>query len=91
MISFVQSTVRELDLALEDLVNWERFAIYLPRIKNADVQKIKRLSQSVDQQKSELYDLWLRKYPFASLEDVIDALEHIGENTLANAIGKRKG
>ena len=53
----------------------------------SDTQKILREHpNSVDDQKLALYDEWLRRYPSASWEHVIAALEVIGENTLASQI-----
>ena len=78
--------VKELDEALKDLVNWERFAIHLPGINFADTNVITRDFSRVGRQKLELFDLWLSRYPLASWTDVISALKEIGEDRIAGDI-----
>ena len=79
-------TVDQLDKKLKDLVNWERFALYLPEVKPPDVDKISKDVRGVDNQKTELYKLWLKKYKKASWKDVRSALKNIDENSLAEEI-----
>ena len=79
-------TVDQLDQKLKDLVSWERFAIHLPEVKPPDVDKIYKQVRSVDDQKTELYKLWLKKYKKASWSDVRSALKKIDENSLAEEI-----
>ena len=80
------SVAKELDEALTDLVNWKRFAIYLPGIDSADTNRITADFNSVAERKLGLFDLWLRKYPSASWTDVISALKRIGEDRIAREI-----
>ena len=47
-IVFYVSVVKELDDALTDLVNWDRFAIHLPGINSADTNKIAADFSGVD-------------------------------------------
>ena len=78
---------RELDGHLGGLVDWERFALHLPRISSADIAAIKRNNPSnISNQKISLYEKWLRLYPQASWDNVIDALEKADEHTLAEQI-----
>ena len=80
-------TVQELDQQLKDIVNWERFAIHLPKITQTDIEIIKRdNSNNTSGQKLALFDKWLRSYPNASWDAVVTALEVIDENTLAESI-----
>ena len=79
-------TVDQLDQKLKDLVRWERFALYLPEVTTSDIDKISKDVRGVDDQKTELYKLWLRKYKKASLSDVRSALRNIDENSLAEKI-----
>ena len=80
-------TVQELDQHLKDLVNWERLAIHLPQITQADVEIIKRDNpNNVITQKQVLFDKWLRVYSNASWESVVLALELIDENSLAKNV-----
>ena len=80
-------TIQELDQQLNDLVNWERLAIHLPKITQTDIEIIKRdNSNNRSGQKLALYDKWLRSYPNASWDAVVLALEVIDENTLAKNI-----
>ena len=79
-------TVDQLDQKLKDLVRWERFAIHLPEVTTSDTEKISKEFRSVDDQKMELYKLWLRKYKKASWSDVRSALKKIDENSLAEEI-----
>ena len=83
---FYVSVVKELDEALTDLVNWDRFAIHLPGINSTDFDKIAADFCGVDRRKTRLFDLWLRKYSSASWTDVIIALKVIGENRIARDI-----
>ena len=80
------SVVKELNEALTDLANWERFAIHLPGINLTDTNKITKEFNCVDRQKLELFDLWLSRYPSASWDDVISALKEIGEDRIARDI-----
>ena len=80
-------TVQELDQQLKDIVDWERLAIHLPKIKQTDIGLIKRDNpNSTSGQKLALFDKWLRSYPNASWDAVVLALEVIDENTLAENI-----
>ena len=79
---------RELDEHLRGLVDaWERFALHLPRISLADIAAIKRNNPlNISNQKISLYEKWLRLFPQASWDNVIDALEKAEEYNLAKQI-----
>ena len=56
-----------------------------------DIEIIKReFPNSISDQKCALFDRWLRIYPSASWDDVVLALEAIGENHLAQTIQTNK-
>ena len=77
----------ELDTQLNTLVQWERFGIHLPGITETDLQKIQSNNpMNVVRQKLALFGTWLRRYPSASWDDVILALEKVGEIYLAEQI-----
>ena len=77
-------TVKELDQCLRALVLWERFALHLPGIDQTDIDTIKENSRyDVVDRKLDLYKKWLRVYPDASWDDVIQALEKVEEITIA--------
>ena len=78
---------KELDEQLGGLVEWEHFALYLPRISSADIAVIKRNNPlNNSNQKISLYEKWLRLFPQASWDNVIDALEKAKEYTIAKQI-----
>ena len=80
--------IQELDQYLGDLVKgWERFALHLPGIDQADIDVIKENSRDdVVDRKMTLYKKWLRVFPSASWSDVIQALEKVKENTIASSL-----
>ena len=83
-------TERELDERLKKVVEWERFALYLPEIKQEDIDMIKkdRPNGTLDQ-KLYLYKVWLKKHPDASWSDVVEALEKIDEKSMAYDLKKK--
>ena len=82
-----EPTVQQLDQSLEGLIEWERFALYLPGITEVNIAVIKRdKKDDVIGQKLFLYETWLKVYPRASWQDVVQALKKAEGYTLANAI-----
>ena len=79
----------ELHSLLKDLVRWEIFALHLPSISQADIDKIKQEQSSLDDRKLALFDKWLRKYPAASWNAVMLALEKADEMTIAQSIKEK--
>ena len=80
-------TVKQLDESLKGLIEWERFALYLPGMTEVNTAVIKKdKKDDVIGQKLFLYETWLKVYPSASWQDVVQALEIAEENALANAI-----
>ena len=80
-------SVSELGLKLKDLVRWESFGLQLPEINDADVEIIIREnSNNIERQKIALYTKWLQKCVPPSWEHVINALESIDENRIAQSV-----
>ena len=71
---------------LEPLINWKTFGIYLPEIKQKDVEKIEEDKTGVDNRKMALWSKWSTVYPNGTWEDVIKALKRMKENMLAAEI-----
>ncbi len=79
--------LRELHENLSGIVKWEIFALYLPGISDDDIFVIeKNKRDDVVDQKFALYKKWLEVCPTASWKDVINALEKVKENTVAEQI-----
>ena len=84
----IKLTESDLDRHLKDLVNWERFALHLPKMRQSDISLIKKNETDVALQRLALYEKWLKVYPDASWKDVIQALEIIEENAIASDLKK---
>ena len=82
-------TERDLDEHLDDLVEWERFGLYLPGMTSHGIEKITKQKDSDCLKKLALYKEWLKICPSPAWEDIIMALEKVGENTLASKIKQK--
>ena len=82
-------TERDLDEQLNDLVEWERFGLYLPGMTSHGIEKITKQKDSDCLKKLALYKEWLKICPSPAWEDIIMALEKVGENTLASKIKQK--
>ena len=76
----------QLNEQLEDLVDWEQFALHLPNIRQSHIAAIKRDESSTAGQKQALFDRWLRVCPKASWVNVVQALEKVGEMRIASKL-----
>ena len=84
-------TVFQLVGCLVDLIDWIKFAQYLPGIKERHIQKIEQENKGkVDDQKRALYKKWLEVYPDASWNDVIEALEKAERKDIAVTVKTQK-
>ena len=81
----------EICLELEELVELDKTVIYLPEMSIDEVQKVKRNEPTVDQQKQEAFDTWLKRCPEASWSHVRDALHKAGEYVLGTKIATNHG
>lgn len=75
-----------LDNALNNLIDWEKFAIHLCNMEIQEVEEIKKEKHKLVDQKIELYGRWLRRCPSSSWSDVVKALKRAKEYTLATNI-----
>ena len=82
-------TERDLDEQLNDLVEWERFGLYLPGMTSHGIEKITKQKDSDCLKKLALFKEWLKICPSPAWEDIIMALEKVGENTLASKIKQK--
>ena len=71
---------------LESLIEWQTFAIFLPKIQQSDVEKIEAERTGVNRQKMALWSKWTSVYPSGSWDDVVAALKRMKENELAEEI-----
>ena len=71
---------------LEPLIAWQDFGHFLPEMPPHVVQKIETDKATITERKTALCRKWLAIYPKATWKDVINALEKIGENAMAENI-----
>lgn len=80
---------------LGPLIDWQNFAVFLPKIELSDIKKIEEDTTGVDNRKRALWSKWSAVYPNGTWNDVIKALKTIRENALAAEIerelSKEKG
>ena len=85
---FNRPTESELKTLLEPLENWKKFAIFLPRMSHAMIDKIEDDNTSLDTRKLALFSEWLNVDPHATWDIVIDALSKADEGNLASKVQK---
>ena len=81
---------------LESLTVWQKFANFLPKIQQSDVEKIEAESAEITgvyrkkrQEKMALWTKWTSVYPSGTWSDVVAALKTVKENELAEEIEKK--
>ena len=79
-------TESELMELLEQLVEWQKFAIFLPKISSAMIKKIENDYASTDLRKLALFSKWLRVDSYATWDKVIVALSKANEHYLASKV-----
>ena len=80
-------TEQELDLELNGLVRWQRFALHLPTITKTNIEEIELNNVgNIEKQKLALFGTWLCRCTSASWEDVVIGLMKVDENVLAEAM-----
>ena len=79
-------TVPQLIEWLELLIAWQEFGHFLPEMPPHVIQKIETEKATITERKTALYRKWLAVYPRATWKDVINTLEKIGENAMAENI-----
>lgn len=68
--------------------DWYQLGLNLD-LETSELKKIRRDIQGSDQQMLETLDLWLRRVPNASWMNLVDALQQMGENTVAGGIRQK--
>ena len=81
--SFPQPELKDLDLI--ELVNWQGVGLQLG-VKDYELQKIQLDYHRHDDQKREMFRVWLRTSVNPNYDDVIKALEVIGERKVAQQL-----
>ena len=80
-------SVAKLDEYLNNLVEWERFALHLPNFKLSYIDIIKlNCPNSVQMRKYEAFKKWLSVHPNGSWKDVIFALTKIEEYRIVSEL-----
>lgn len=81
--------IRSLSLLLASVYNWENLGVKL----GITMQKLQEIKQQyhddLEMCKNRLYDMWLRQTTEPSWREIVDALEQIEENNLADKIRRR--
>ena len=68
--------------------DWYQLGLNLG-LETSELKKIRRDIQGSDQQMLETLDLWLRRVPNASWMNLVDALQQMGENRVAEDIRQK--
>ena len=79
---------RNLLFELKAVTNWYQLGINLS-LQTYELNKIQQDYGGNDQQTLQMLDLWLRHTPSASWLDVLNALEEMGENRVAENIRQK--
>ena len=79
--------VKNLSSELTTVTNWYRLGINL-NLQSHELDKIQQsyVNPENDRRMLQMLDLWLRRTPNATWEDVVSALEQMGENRVAETI-----
>ena len=77
-----------MDLDLIELVNWQGVGLQLG-IKDYELQKIELDYHQHDERNREVFRVWLRTQTTANYDDLIKALEVVGEKTVAQQLRGR--
>ena len=70
---------------LKTVTGWHQLGINLG-VPADELRRIEHDYQGNDRRRAEMLDLWLRCTPNATWEDVVRALQQMGENTVAEKI-----
>ena len=79
-------TESELMELLEPLVEWQKFAIFLPKISSPMIKKIENDYSSTDLRKLALFSEWLKVDSYATWDKVIVALSKANEHYLVSIV-----
>ena len=79
-------TESELMELLELLVEWQKFAIFLPKISSTMIKKIENDYSSTDLRKLAFFSEWLKVDSYATWDKVIVALSKANEHYLVSKV-----
>ena len=89
MATLLQDTdAGELSSALKTISDWYRLGLFLG-LPKYDLNNIEKDYQDSKRRMLEMVDRWLRSTPTASWEDVVNALQQMGENRVAENIRQK--
>ena len=82
--------VKNLSTELKTITNWYQLGLYL-NLQTHDLSKIQQdhAHHGNDRQMMEMLALWLRRTPNATWGDVVNALQQMGENRVAENIRQK--
>ena len=82
--------VKNLFTELTTITNWYQLGVYL-NLQTHELDKIQldHAHQGNDRQMLGMLSLWLRRTPNATWEDVVSALQQMGENRVAEKIRQK--
>ena len=83
-------SVQNLSTELETVIDWYILGLNLGLPKHL-LDEIERDYQGNNRRKTQMLDLWLRRTPNATRDDVIRALKQMGENSVAENILQIRG
>ena len=80
--------LHNLSSELASVIDWFSLGLNLGLQKH-ELTKIERDYQGNDRRRVEMLDLWLHRTPNVTWEDVVTALQQMGENTVAEIIREK--
>ena len=80
--------LQNLSYELASVIDWFSLGLNLGLQKH-ELTKIERDYQGNDRRRVEMLDIWLHRTPNATWEDVVRALQQMGENTVAENIREK--
>jgi len=80
--------MQNLSSALKEVCDWHQLGIQLG-IPTSELRKIEEDYAKSDRRMTETLDTWLQRTPSASWNDVLSALQQMGENTVAESVRQK--
>lgn len=81
-------TIEMLSSELQSVTNWYQVGINLD-LETHNLDKIQHANEEIDQRRLQMLDLWLRRKLNDIWEDVVSALQQMGENGVAESIRQK--
>ena len=87
VLVFQSPTVKQLLIAVDKVTDWHQLGLFL----GLEMSTLREVHQSfhaegLPRMKCEVFERWLRTTPGASWEDLVTALEEMGENVVAGEV-----